>query len=50
MAGTQTPVLPVATMTVLVMHQCEECATVTTDPPNAYGNYYCTRHNTKDEQ
>jgi hypothetical protein len=30
--------------TVIKMHQCEECATVTSDPPNSYGNYYCGNH------
>lgn len=34
-------------MTITAVHtmsSCEECATVTSDPPNTFGNYYCDRH------
>jgi hypothetical protein len=29
---------------VIHLHQCTECATLTEDPPNQYGNAYCQRH------
>jgi hypothetical protein len=29
---------------VIHLHQCTECATLTEDGPNSYGNYYCNRH------
>jgi hypothetical protein len=31
-------------MSVVILHKCEECATLIEDEPNSYGNYYCDRH------
>lgn len=31
-------------MAVVYLYKCTECATLTEDPPNQYGNAYCTRH------